>query len=326
MKKIQPTNANRKGFTLVELLLVIAVIAVLAGMSVGVMGSAQNDARVSATQARIAILEQILQTELETYEVRRPPVPEAFLIRLTNQIIATNGWNQALFLIHFRNIRRIINADLIRAEMPNGRGTLNTLGQFPSPELQSYLVSVGVPFNPPAFTPGVITPLAVSDLNRFRPAAVRRWTNWDFNGNLPDDTRNDEQTRTDSAELLYGLLTQIQFNGSSAVDALGSKAFRDSDEDGQLEIVDAWEEPISFQFLQENLTQPLPADVANGAWVSSNNVTDFEVSGNDITVPAQLNTMASAVRPVRADQIRSFFSSDNLIERDGAPVDFVAIQ
>ena len=128
-------------------------------------------------------------------------------------------------------------------------------------------------------------------------------------------------------------MSQLDFKGSSAIDALGSQAFADSDGDGQLEVVDGWEDPIAFQFQQESITQdengdgvPDPANVVNGVWASSNRVTDFEVNGNDLSDTAQFNTMLQAVRPTRADQIRPFFTSSELVERDGDLLDFDAIE
>ena len=275
----------RGGFTLVELLLVIAIIAVLSTMAVGIIASSQNDARVAATRSRINIIDRIIQAELENYEFRRSPVPERVLIALTRQIVEdpANMWDTNRFIVHFRNLRRMINADLIRTEMPSGRGKVNSLGIFPSPELSAYLSSVGVPTGP---TTGMIS---IGDLERFRPAGVRRWANWTF-ASTPQriqgvQNRDGEQRRSDSAELLYNLLGQIEFNGTAARDALGSSAFGDPDGDGQLEVVDAFGDPVGFQLLQENLTQTGAADVANGVWASSNQVLSLNLEDDESGIP-----------------------------------------
>ena len=310
--------SRHDGFTLVELLLVIAIIAVLSTMAVGIIASSQHDARVAATRSRISLIDRIIQSELEGYEFRRSPVPERVLIALTNQIVTdpANMWDTNRFLVHFRNLKRMINADLIRTEMPSGLGKINNLGIFPSAELTAYLDSVGVPLVP---TPGAIS---VAELARFRPAGVRRWANWAFDSSIRridedqagDLGRDDEQTRSDSAELLYHLLGQIEFNGTSARDALGSSAFADADGDGQLEIVDAFGDPIGFQFFQENITQA-PADVADGVWTSSDLVAVFDEMDNDPS--SNRLRLINAVRPIRADQIRGFFSSNTLDEING---------
>ena len=48
------------GFTIVELLLVIAIIGVLTTLALGVMQGATNDAKVAATQVRIQQVEAIM--------------------------------------------------------------------------------------------------------------------------------------------------------------------------------------------------------------------------------------------------------------------------
>ena len=313
---------TRRGFTLVELLLVVAIIAVLTTMAVGVIASSQNDARVAATRSRINIIDRIIQTELESYEFRRSPVPERVLIALTDQIVDANGWDENRFLVHFRNLRRMINADLIRTEMPSGLGKINGLGLFPSVEMRAYLDSVGVPAAP---TAGAIS---IAELQRFQPAGVRRWSSWAFDPNVGqiagDQMRDADQTRSDSAEILYRLLGQIDFGGTVARDALGSSAFGDSDGDGQLEVVDAFGDPIGFQFFQENLipenlnpngTFGPPGLRPNGDWASSNLVDVLDVVDNDPTANAV--GLRDTVRPVRADQIRGFFSSMTLDEING---------
>ena len=111
-------------------------------------------------------------------------------------------------------------------------------------------------------------------------------------------------------------MNQIDFDGSSALDALGDSAIGDSDGDGQLEIVDAWGEPIRFLFHQENLTRTNPLLVpSDGVWgVSSPNLmTEFE--SETAAVPA-------AAKPVRVDQIRPFVTSLRLLEIDQQPEDF----
>ena len=366
------------GFTLVELLIVVAIIAVLATLSVSVLGSAQNDARVAATQSRVRIIQRILEAELENYEVRRIPFLPA-IFNLTQKLVGPTGggsggpggsgvWadrqqpgvpigagNPAIFNVHFRNLKRMFVADLIRAEMPNGRQDIpmaipprdptstppRPVVPFPSDNLTAYLGSLGIPPTDP-------------DLSAIRAfelsGGISFWSAWTFDPSGSNDTttlnaRSREQRLADSAEMLYALLNQIEFNGTSALDSLGSNAVADTDGDGQLEIVDAWDEPIGFQFHQANLqrvptTPPMPpltippttGSPANGVWGippivpgTSTAFTELEVENRD-SEGDLINAMMNGVKPVRVDQIRPFLSSAKLFEIEQTPVDFLTLQ
>jgi prepilin-type N-terminal cleavage/methylation domain-containing protein len=64
---------RRQGFTLVELLLVISILAVLSTLTVGLLLSAREDAAAARTRSLINRIQMILRARLENYEERNLP-------------------------------------------------------------------------------------------------------------------------------------------------------------------------------------------------------------------------------------------------------------
>jgi len=74
MKKIEKTVSRRAaaGFTLVELLLVVAILGVLATVAIMNMGGLSTEARIKATRTSISTI----QTAIQTYEIRNGKYPD----------------------------------------------------------------------------------------------------------------------------------------------------------------------------------------------------------------------------------------------------------
>lgn len=306
----------RSAFTLIELLLVIAIIAVLSTLAVSVISSAQQDARVAATRARVALIQSAMELELEDFEVRRSPISFGAIGQMIgnvdNAVWANseppnadmpNGGDN--FLLHAKNLKRMIVADLIRSEFPSGRGGEPArLGSFPSQLFTDYLVSLGIGGNEIART-----------FRRVQPANVTHWRS--FGGfTAPAQNPSERQQLIDSAEALYEILSSLDFDGTNVVDALGTAAIGDIDSDGFPEIVDAFGDPMSFEFHQRNIvpTEGITANTVDrdvrpqsGVWVTPDGqeaMINFEV-----------------INPVLPTDLRFFVTSPTLFEIDGPPLD-----
>jgi len=279
---------NRSGFTLFELLLVISIIAVLASMAVGVIVGAQHDARVAATLSRMQIIERLLITELEDYEVRRSPVSFANIGILVNAAIsngpweATDGNGRDRRRLYGRLMKRMIVADLIRAELPNSSRAEFGIGEFPSQLFRDFLQDE---LNIPTGTINARITSAITP-------KISRW----------------EGDILETSELLYRILRDLDVDGISGLDALGNpSAIGDTDGDGNLEIVDAWGERISFRFLQQVVIPDDGSGITNpsGIWVEP-------------TDPTMQTTDFRIVLPVLPSDLRVNVTSLNVDETDGA--------
>jgi len=70
---VDTRGSRRSGFTLLELLLVLAILVVLGGIVLVNFGGAQDDANVKATQAQLNALKQAIQM----YQIRMNTLPKA---------------------------------------------------------------------------------------------------------------------------------------------------------------------------------------------------------------------------------------------------------
>jgi len=234
-------KSKRSGFTLVEMLFVIAIIAVLASMAAGVLGQAKKDAQISATRARITQLEAIMQTVIEELEVRRLPGNVAEFV---------NGFSQDQRRARARNLNRRVAAALLLAEFPVAQ--IGPNGDFiPHTEL-GRLAPADAPVDPE---------LGVN---------LRGWAVDVFGGDSPfveylDNTQTAEMAYWESVndgdlnepgEYLFLILSRINIGGISALESLGSNSsiVGDPDNDGRPDIVDAFGDSMQLRILQVAVT------------------------------------------------------------------------
>ena len=250
----------RAGFTLVELLLVMAIIAVLASLSLAVVNDAQQDAHANATRSRITLANSILLQKLDSYSRRRAPINLGVIF----------GGNRFLQ----REYRRRTIADIINVEMPRrfqnvaypAAGVmLSTMRESIYPS-QDFMRGVRLHTDLSSgemdgLVDACVDEEATAFSSRFALNAdpVNSSATYPENGasfsvaDITFDFSRPENfpslaARTTVSEYLYTIFETSNFNGVSAIEALGERSFGDTDGDGFLEFIDSWGNPIFFQF------------------------------------------------------------------------------
>ncbi len=239
----QFNNRRRAAFTLVELLLVVAIIGVLASLALAVVAGAQNEARRSATVARLGQIRAMMLDRIESYEFRRVPLD------LQRFKVGDDG-SGTLNRDEVRQVNNRIIADMINTEMPRAEagGLGSNLGIFPSNKLQNWLRNVlgNRTMDEPEYPPGTRCSEALIkelgyDNGRGQESMILR----QLRSLALQKSRNFLDT---SSEGLWFVLLTTDVDGTSGVDALGSRAFADDDGDGLMSVVDAWNDEIEFAF------------------------------------------------------------------------------
>ncbi len=140
-----PTARRQSGFTLVELLVTVTIIAILAAAVLAALNAARQTARAAKTKATIAKLDQVIMRRYDSYMTRRVP-------------ISTSGMNPD------DAARKRLDAirDLMRMEMPERWNDVNdppfnyitTSGvNIPRPALSQRYLQYYQSFTPPPTSP-----------------------------------------------------------------------------------------------------------------------------------------------------------------------------
>jgi prepilin-type N-terminal cleavage/methylation domain-containing protein len=103
-----PTDFVRRGFTLVELLVVMVIASMIAATAMIALWSAQEEARIQRTRAQIAKIHEILLPHFEAYATRPVRLPPNF--------------NPAIR----QKVRLLVLRDYMRLEFPDRRSDLLT--------------------------------------------------------------------------------------------------------------------------------------------------------------------------------------------------------
>jgi prepilin-type N-terminal cleavage/methylation domain-containing protein len=242
-------SKTRHGFTLVELLIVIAIIAVLMGLSLSVMSGLTSQAEQEATNATIRKLDGLLQQRMEAFDRAFTGAREDAAVRIVNSLLAT----QQIFGVRQEVMEILAKKRSFRFEFPQ---------RFAERLLEEHGANLDSPVPQVSFIDANNNKISLPDSLYYAiaaPAARQRLADIGVIPQDDNDLKNHvtegvltrfrrHRPETESAELLYFALTSSTSYGVPQVDTdyFTNREVADTDGDGLPEFIDAWGFPLRF--------------------------------------------------------------------------------
>lgn len=228
-------SVRHSGLTLVELLVTIGLITIVSSMFMVAYRAAATEASNIRTQGTIRKISEVLMARMQEYE----NYPVNFVKDASNtyslaipeearEVIPVNDTEFESKGILVERLRVMILRDIIAQEMPDNRDDVKRV----LPIMRRYWTGLAVP------RPN-IGPLSIFTSGTESPRAARLRTRL-------TQTRADWYDWINNSELLYLTIEDSTLNGSSAIELFGRTEIGDTDNDGFLEFLDAYRQPIQW--------------------------------------------------------------------------------
>ncbi|MFH1266445.1 MAG: type II secretion system protein, partial [Planctomycetota bacterium] len=266
----RPPGGRRGGFTLVELLVTVTIIAILATLVFGAVQVARDQARETKTKALIAKIHRAVMDRHESYRTRRVPVRTAGV----PPYFSSPPWPSLPPPLAARAIVRLQTLrEIMRLEMPDRWADLapDPAVVGPNPQVAAVDPMSGNEILDVNGSPSYRFPvpaLAQAYRRRYDQAVARMKSSTTY----PDDPSpnpavgswQERRNRYSSAECLYMIVTMG--GGADVRDQFQDSEIGDADGDFLPEFHDGWGNPILFLRWAPAVTE---SDVQATAYVSS---------------------------------------------------------
>ncbi|MBM4000996.1 MAG: prepilin-type N-terminal cleavage/methylation domain-containing protein [Planctomycetes bacterium] len=232
-------RSRNSAFTLVELMVSMAVAALLAATSLVALWGAQQQASESRSHAQVAKIGDLVTTHWETYPTRK--------LAITYSVPGAETPRDRL------EARLWLLRDTMRMELPDRKSDIivwNGSAFVPAGPISVTLAESGVSatIQPPRLLRRYVARAARQLQLRQKLATTvapdwELWTEWNQH-----------------AECLYLILAELQDQDGPALAYFRSTEIQDTDDDGMPEILDGWGTPLQFLrwapgFLQDSTIQ-----------------------------------------------------------------------
>lgn len=216
---------SRRGFTLVEMLVTVTILAILAAIVFAAMASAENTAKIAKTKATVVKLHRLIMARYESYKTRRIPID--MMLRADN----SNPIMPALSPAEMARIRLDAIREIMRMELPDRPADV-----INSPESGSVGGFSGAGWSKISSN---------SNQRKVGPTSIFRayYTYWQQQESQGRRWRTEEANIHSSAECLYMIVTMSCPGGR---EQFSENEIADVDRDGWPEFIDGWGQPIYF--------------------------------------------------------------------------------
>jgi len=230
---------SRQAFTLVEIVFTIGLIALLTTMLVIAVGPALSSAKAAATRNTISMIGLACQDRFADYGATMEQ--KKFKDRVT------------VFKARFDNANPMVSLPVDVATTIVASNDIKSL--FPQ-RLEDLWGYDGVQDSPPG---------AIDDAPMLKAMWDTTANNWKvgswraLNGDQMTGRQREDQKAAESAELLYLALQQVglsEYGNRFDISSIPSAHIGDTDQDGNLEFLDAWGQPLQFYNMPTRLYRP----------------------------------------------------------------------
>ena len=217
-----PDTGMSRAFTLMELLIVMMIMTLLAGLALSALAGAMELAREQRTRVIITKIDQLIMDRYESYRTRAVPIR-----------VAPGTSPRAAAELRLNALR-----ELMRLELPDRISDLCVPNEYKEliEDSEHDLDVIPTQVSVETYYLKSSPSLALSYKRRARTAMYAQGPN------SPRPWTQEHQ----GAECLYLILSTIQDGDKNALDYFTDSEIGDTDDDGQKEILDAWGTPILF--------------------------------------------------------------------------------